>query len=217
MSVLGNLLYNAFENCKENPSNEKFSNEITNAFETYFESGSGTTIDSGTVSSGYFVGSGTTTSLKGDSNSCKQIIYNTCEILEHNNENASYILSTAICNGLKILCLNSEVKCNVNGEVTQGSSTSTLSGTSKGNVSIETTNLVNDIFTIFNMFNVREDEDYQDYMERLVNITYIDLSQSFAYRIADKIKTCLNANTLNTQGEFVLLGDIGLGNIVFGE
>ena len=218
MNTLGDLIEKAFDDCKDSPSNTTFSESITNALETYFEMGSGSTVDSGTVPSGYFVGEGNTTSLKGDTESCKTIIFNTCELLEESANNGNYILSTAITNGLKLLCGNAEIKCSVNGEVTQGSSTVTMSGTSSGSFTIVTTTLLNDMLTIFNDFNVKENEDYEEYLARMkVDTLYTSLNQALSYRLAEKIRTCLSGGVLNTNGELTLLGDVGIGTITFGE
>ena len=204
-NTLENDLNDVFSDMKEageNASDDDFAEGIADAVKAFGESGDVATSDSGTVSSGYFEGGGEG-SLSLTASAMYNPIKTACNKMRHGQGNDD-TLAQAIGDG--ILAMTSKanvVSTSVSGATTspQGSPVPPSSGTAKGTITCNNTDLIQGLKnTFYDMKTKAHDEGF-----------YGD--EYFASNLADLVYDYFTAGTITTHGEGALSGTTGTGSI----
>ena len=178
-----------------------FAEGIADAVKAFGESGEVETTDSGTVSSGYFSGAGTG-SLTLTSSLMSSPIITACGNMRI-GEGSNNMLAEAIGEG--ILAMTSEadiVSTDVEGTTTsQGSTVPPYSGTAKGTITCDNTDLIQGLKDTFTA------------MGRRAHSQGFDGDEYFAKELADLVYDYFTAGTIETHGEGDLSGTTGTGSI----
>ena len=178
-------------------SDSDFASGIASACKSYVESGTVTTIDSGTISSGVFAGSGSGSASVSDSLMSAQINTAIAQ-MKQVTSGGDNILANGIFNGLKAMLAQAQVSTNVKGNVTQGSSSSYMEGTASGTgITCTDAGFVSSLLDCFDaMKNKTSGGD-----------------SYFASQLADIIDTYVSTGKVTTQGQGTLEGSAGSGSI----
>lgn len=200
VSKLKTALRNVFSSMTDG-DNAVFANGIASAIVTYVATGDVSTTDRGTVSGGYFEGSGTG-KLTVTATVCANIIKTACDTMQSMTSGGADYLATQIGQALDKMAEDGEVNTSVSGTLTPPSSSpSPYSGTAKGSISCSSTALVSALKTLFaQMYSKREQEGY-------------DGDKDFADKFAEEIDSFWTNGTISTNGQGGLAGSTGSGSI----
>lgn len=214
---LGSLIYKALKNTQDNPIDEVFSMEITNAIESFLEQATGVTIDAGTTLEGVYAGEGTLNLVHGDIITCNTTILECCNLLQATMPpNGNKVLADSMALAIYLLGFNGSFVYNSVGVATQGIVTTPMSGVCKGNLTINQTLLSLSLESLFSSFNALPDESIGAYNSRLgIGTIYTDNNESFAHKFADILQPILASGQILTKGELNLEGVIGQGTLIF--
>lgn len=200
VSTLKTALKTVFDSMTDG-DNAVFANGIASAIVTYVATGDVFTTDKGTVSGGYFEGSGTG-KLTVTATACANMIKTACDTMQTMTSGGADYLATQIGQALDKMAEDGEVNTSVSGTLTPPSSSpSPFSGMAKGSISCSSTVLVSALKTLFaQMYSKREQEGY-------------DGDKDFADTFAEKIDSFWTDGTVSTNGQGGLSGSTGSGSI----
>lgn len=197
-----NDVFSGMKEAGENASDDDFAEGIADAVKAFGESGDVATSDSGTVSSGYFEGGGEG-SLSLTASAMHNPIKTACNKMRHGQGNDN-TLAQAIGDG--ILAMTSKanvVSTNVSGVTTslQGSPVPPSSGTAKGTITCNNTDLIQGLKDTFSDMKTKAHDEGFDGDEYL------------ASNLADLVYDYFTAGSIETHGEGALSGTTGTGSI----
>lgn len=182
--------------------NTEFANGLSKAFKDFGESGNITTVDSGTIPSGVYVGAGTG-SLKLDDTSCKQTILDACNKMQHNNKDDDYLaeqITTALSD---MYGASNIVETESSGSATNPSGvvTPVVNASWKGTITISFITFESGLKSYFNQMKQKGEQG--------IEVTDDDLANAIATLLYTAVKT----GVVNTQGSGDTAGGVGVGTI----
>lgn len=194
-------LYSVFNSMKDG-NVTTFSNGISNAIVTFVSTGSVITVDSGTVTSGTFAGSGNGT-LSVTATSCASIIKSACDTMKDMSSGGDY-LAQKLGEGVKKMTEEGTVTTTVTGVLTPpppATPVSPYGGRASGSISCSEISLVTALKELFKeMYNKKDDKTYDGNLE-------------FAKKLATEINSFWTSGTISTDGSGNIEGSEGSGSI----
>lgn len=187
---------------QENAKDSDFSDGVSKACKDFVESGTISTVDGGTVSSGGFVGSGNG-SISVTQSDMSSPIVTAMNSMKNMAEGGNALLATAMFNGLNSMISNGTVETDVTGVTTSpaGATVPPSSGSAKGSMSCAYPTFVTELNSIFSDMNTKSDEEGFD--------GNVYLGDELGKLVNKYIKT----GVVSTNGQGALSGSTGAGGI----
>ena len=181
--------------------NSVFSDGISEALVAFVSGGSVTTVDAGTISAGVFSGGGSG-SISVEPTACAKIIKDACDAMLTMPSGGNDYLAEELGKGIQKMADDAVVTTSVSGTVTPPSGSSyTMSGSAKGTITCDKTDLVTALKALFvKMYNDREEEGY-------------DGNADFAKELASEVYTYYTNGQVKTDGQGALSGSKGAGAV----
>lgn len=203
-SKLKQNLQNIFYKMREDSSkatDEYFSDEVAKACKSFGESGDIVTVDTGAVSSGSFIGSGSG-SITLNSSLMASPILACCNLMKQGLGDDT-TLANAIGNGVLAMTKAGQVDTDVVGVTTSptGSPVPPSSGSAKGTISCNNSSLISGLIDCFrDMKNKYKDEGF-------------DGDDYFADKLSSLMDSYFKSGSVSTSGTGVLMGTSGTGTM----
>jgi hypothetical protein len=174
-----------------------FADEVSAVVDKYAESGSITTIDSGSIPAGKFSGAGTG-KITCDAAICKNIIYTACMEMQNVLSGDNAYLAAQLASGIHGMVSDGQVRTNVTGTaIPPGSPSVPTSGNATGAMMGVLAHMQADFLSAFTAMDAMV-ENGDQYM---------------AQQMAAAVDAYLKAAVVNTQGSAKLAGSVGIGNM----
>ena len=184
-------------NLRSSGAIEYFASQVSQQVADYIKSGSVTTTDSGSISAGSFIGSGTG-SVKADSSTCEAVLLAALYAMMQMPVGGDDYLATELARGIHTMTTESKkVETSVTGTATSGTTVTPVTGTAKGEFSGTQSTLRSAFIAAFTAMGGM----------------YAGGNEYLADEIAKAVTTYLKNGTISTQGEGVLSGTSGSGSI----
>lgn len=198
-------VFSQMKQAGENAKDTDFANGIADACKSFGESGTITTSDGGTLSSGagVFAGSGTG-SLSLTASFMSSPVITACNAMKSMTSGGDIKLAEAIGSGiLAMTSQNDVVSTNVTGGTTNpaGSVVPPSSGSAKGTITCDNSDLIQGLKDAFTS------------MKNHANESGFDGDVFLASEMSDLIESYFKSGEINTEGSGALSGSSGAGSI----
>lgn len=200
-STLETALKAVFASMGSSGDNAVFANGISNAIVTFVGTGKVSTSDSGTVSAGYFEGSGEG-SLTVTATKCAKKIKDACDLMTDSAHGDNF-LAEQIGEGIQQMADDGQVITTVTGTCTtpQGTPITPYGGTANGTIDCDSTDLISDLKTVFS--DMWSNKDVSGY----------DGNSELATALADAVYDFWTNGSVSTDGTGTIQGSSGSGTI----
>lgn len=196
---LKNDLLTVFQNMADAKDGDAyFAENVSAKIASYVQSGSITTTDTGTISAGVFVGTGTG-SMSVQSGVCENVLSLACNAMRSMSAGGNEYLATQMALAIDSMMIAGTVNTTVSGTVTTPSGVpSPITGNASGKFVGVSATLQGAFLMAFSAMDTIK-ENGNDFL---------------AGKIASAVTSYLKAGVITTQGELVLIGSVGTGVMV---